>query len=351
MKMVYGTSATGKLSEALKGVANPKLLIMTSGADDFEKNVAELENTFPGVPSIGCIAMGYSQKVAESGVTITAFTEGVSVAAGALENVSIAPAKYINRVNEDLARIRPGKDNTAIIDFCAANDAGVLNTLSFALSKFNVQMMGATGDAGKVSACGKIYPDGMVYAIIKNENGKVKTYKENIYTPMGGIRLLASKTDKKRYYVGELNGRSAKQVYMDLTGCNEKGIENQTFTNPLGKMIGDDICIVSIKGVEGSGLTCYRQVNDSDILTLLEMRDPMEIAQDTVNAMTNDFNRISGIYSVNCAFRYLVLKERSQLDSYLEKIASLGTSCGLIGYGEHYNGQFVNQTMTCVVFE
>ena len=24
---------------------------------------------------------------------------------------------------------------------------------------------------------------------------------------------------------------------------------------------------------------------------------------------------------------------------------------GLIGYGEHYNGQFVNQTMTCVVFE
>ena len=191
----------------------------------------------------------------------------------------------------------------------------------------------------------------MVYALIKNETGKVKTYKENIYTPREGVRLLASKTDKKKYYIGELNGRSAKAVYMDLTGCGEKEIENQTHTNPLGKMVGDDICIVSIKGVEGSGITCYRQVNDSDILTLLEMNDPMEVAQRTVNSIKSDFSHVSGIYSVNCAFRYLLLQQRNELNGYLDKIASLGTSCGLVGYGEHYNGQFVNQTMTCVVFE
>ena len=138
---------------------------------------------------------------------------------------------------------------------------------------------------------------------------------------------------------------------MELTGCNEKGIESQTFTNPLGKMVGDDICIVSIKGVEGNGITCFRQVNDSDILTLLQMNDPMEIARNTVDTIKSDFNRVSGIFSVNCMFRYLVLQERGELNNYLGKIASLGTSCGLVGYGEHYNGQFVNQTMTCVVFE
>ena len=42
---------------------------------------------------------------------------------------------------------------------------------------------------------------------------------------------------------------------------------------------------------------------------------------------------------------------RGELNNYLGAIATLGTSCGLIGNGEHYNGQFVNQTMTCVVFE
>jgi hypothetical protein len=157
-----------------------------------------------------------------------------------------------------------------------------MNTLKLLLDRYKLQLMGATGDAGKVSANGRIYEDGMAYAIIKNETGRVKAYKENIYTPVEGVRLLASKTDKSRYYIGELNGRSAKQVYMELTHCSEKEIENQTFTNPLGKMIGDDICIVSLKGVEGSGITCYRQVNDSDILTLLQMNDPMEIAQNTV---------------------------------------------------------------------
>ena len=351
MKMIYGTSASGRISEALRGVTMPKLLIMTSPADRFEENVAELEKAFPGVPSIGCIAMGYENRVEEKGATITAFTEGVTCAAGALEDVSKTPAKCISRLQEDLNRIKPGNYNTAIIDFCAGNDAGVMSTLGLLIKKYKLQLMGATGDAGKVSANGRIYEDGMAYAVIRNETGKVKAYKENIYTPVEGVRLLASKTDRSRYYVGELNGRSSKQVYMELTGCSESEIGNQTFVNPLGKMIGEDICIVSIKGVEGSGITCFRQVNDSDILTLLQMNDPMEVAQNTVNAIKSDFNRVSGIFSVNCMFRYLVLQEKGELNNYLGKIASLGTSCGLVGYGEHYNGQFVNQTMTCIVFE
>ncbi len=138
---------------------------------------------------------------------------------------------------------------------------------------------------------------------------------------------------------------------MELTGAPEGKVVDQTFQNPFGKMMGDDVCIVSLKDVSGSGLILYRQINDSDILTLLEMRDPMEVAQTTVNRIRNDFSRISGIFSVNCIFRYLVLKQRGELNPYLEKIGQLGPSCGLIGFGEHFNTQFVNQTMTCVVFE
>ncbi len=351
MKMLYGASNSGSLQEALRGISDPKLLIMTTSADNFEKHLEELESAFPGVPSISCIAMGYDKKVNEKGVSITAFTEGVRCAAGVLENVSKSPAKYIYRLQEDLEKIRPGKSDTAIIDFCSGNDAGVMNTLTLLIEKYSLELMGATGDQGKVAANGKIYEDGMAYAVIKNENGRVKAYKENVYVPRDDVRLLASKTDKSKYYIGELNGRSAKQVYMELTGCTEKGIETQTFSNPLGKMIGDDICIVSLKGVEGSGITCFRQVNDSDILTLLEMRDPMEVAEETLDQIHSDFSRVSGIYSVNCVFRYLVFQDRGDTDNYLGKIASLGTSCGLIGYGEHINGRFVNQTMTCVVFQ
>ena len=352
MKMFSGKSTSADVAEASRGLSSPKLIIFTSDADHFDKTVAEIEKKYPGVPSIGCVGMSYDSAIQETGVAITAFTEGVKVKTGVLETVSTMPARHIGRLEKDLEEIRPGKENTAIIDFCAGNDAAVLTTLRGVIEKFNLQVMGATGDAGKVSLDGKIFEDAMTYAIIRNEGGRVKTYKENIYEPKDNSQLIASKTDKAKYYLGELNGRSAKQVYMDLTGAgSDKDIINQTFQNPLGKMIGNDVCICSIKDVSGSGLIMYRQINDSDILTLLEMKDPMEVAQNTVDRIKSDFTKISGIYSVNCIFRYLVLKERGELNTYLNKIASLGPSCGLIGFGEHYNTQFVNQTMTCVVFE
>ncbi len=351
MKMFNAKNPGGNIEEALKGLSSPKLIIMMSDKKSFEGNVEKLEQLYPGVPSIGCIAMGYDRSICETGVVVAAFTEGVKVAVNVLEKVSTMPARYIDRMKEDLENIKPGKDNTAIIDFCAANDAAVMTTLSALIDKYNLQVMGATGDGGKVSVCGRIYEDAMVYAVVKNEGGKVKAYKENIYAPKDNRQLIASRTDKTKYYLGELNGRSAKQVYMELTGCAERDIVNQTFKNPFGKMIGDDVCIASIKDVKDTGLILYRQINDSDILTLLEMRDPMEVAENTVRSIRSDFNRVSAIFSVNCIFRYLVLKERGEMNPYLEKIGQIGPSCGLIGFGEHYNSQFVNQTMTCIVFE
>ena len=36
---------------------------------------------------------------------------------------------------------------------------------------------------------------------------------------------------------------------------------------------------------------------------------------------------------------------------YLNEMGTLGSYTGFVGYGEHYNNQFVNQSMSCVVFE
>ncbi len=154
-----------------------------------------------------------------------------------------------------------------------------------------------------------------------------------------------------KYYVGELNNRPSKQVYMDTLGIRESDIATQTFKNPFGKIIGDDICIVSIKEVVGNGLACFRQVNDSDVLTLLELKDYKQVAEDTIRCIKNDFNHISGIFSVNCLFRYLLFSENNILNDYLKTMSGLGSYCGFMGYGEHYQNQFINQTMTCVVFE
>lgn len=98
-------------------------------------------------------------------------------------------------------------------------------------------------------------------------------------------------------------------------------------------------------------MTCYRQVNDSDVLILLELGDYKAVVKETIRMIRRDFPRISAVFSVNCLFRYRLFQENHYMQEYLHEMTALGNHAGFVGYGEHYNNRFVNQSMTCVVFE
>ncbi len=351
MRQFFGMSQNGDLQEAVRGLKNPQLIMLLSNGDQFEKHVAELEKLFPKIPSIGCIGMSYDTRVVEKGVGIIAFLDGVAAAANVLEEVSTMPVKYIERLKQDVKTVNGSSRDTVCIDFCSGNDACVLTTINSVLGNINIPLVGGTGDAGKVSANGKVYEDAVAYAMVKNNNGRVKTYKENIYHQMGNYYFIASKTDKANYIIGELNGHPARQVYQDILHVTEKEILTQTFKNPFGKINGDDTCIISIKEVNGNALTCFRQVNDSDVLIMLELGDYKAIVKKTIETIKRDFPKRSAVFSVNCLFRYLLFNDNHYMNEYLQEMASLGNHVGFVGYGEHYNNRFVNQSMTCVVFE
>lgn len=351
MRQFFGKSQSGILKEAVRGISNPQLLMLMSNGDQFEAHVRELEEIFPGVPSIGCIGMSYDTKVVEKGVGVIAFSDGVNVAVNVLEEASVMPVKYIERLEKDVASVEGSHNDTICIDFCSGNDACVLTTIYSVLKRRDISLVGGTGDAGKVSANGRIYEDAVAYALVKNQNGRVKAYKENIYHQMKNHRFIASQTDKANYVIGALNGRPARQVYQDILHVTEQEITTRTFQNPFGKLNGDDICIVSIKEVKGDALTCFRQVNDSDVLVLLELGDYRAIVNDTIRMIKQDFSKISAVFSVNCLFRYLLFTQNNYMQEYLNEMGRLGNHAGLVGYGEHYNNRFVNQSMTCVVFE
>ena len=351
MKQFFGMSQRGDLAEAVRELSRPQFIMLLSNSEQFEAHVRELERLYPGIPSIGCIGMSYDTKIVQKGVVVIAFTERVTAAANVLESVSVMPVKYINRLEEDVKKVNASQKDTVCIDFCSGNDACVLTTLYSVLRQKNISLVGGTGDAGKVSANGVVYEDAVAYAIVKNNNGRVKTYKENIYHQMGNYSFIASRTDKANYIIGELNGKPAKQVYQEILHVTEKEILTQTFKNPFGKINGDDTCIISIKEVNGNALTCFRQVNDSDVLILLELGDFKETVRNTIRTIKQDFPRPSAVFSVNCLFRYLLFTENNYMNDYLREMSALGNHAGFVGYGEHHNNQFVNQSMTCVVFE
>ena len=317
MRQFFGMSQSGNLAEAVRGLDRPQFIMLLSNHAQFEAHVKNLEALYPGIPSIGCIGMSYDTGVVEKGVGIIAFLDGVAAAANVLEEVSTMPVKYIERLKQDVKTVNGSSRDTVCIDFCSGNDACVLTT--------NIPLVGGTGDAGKVSANGKVYEDAVAYAMVKNNNGRVKTYKENIYHQMGNYYFIASKTDKANYIIGELNGHPARQVYQDILHVTEKEILTQTFKNPFGKINGDDTCIISIKEVNGNALTCFRQVNDSDVLIMLELGDYKAIVKETIETIKRDFPKRSAVFSVNCLFRYLLFNDNHYMNEYLQEMASLGS--------------------------
>lgn len=339
------------MKEAARGLEKPQLVMLLSNSGQFEAHVRELEALYPGVPSIGCIGMGYHEQVVEQGVVLIAFYDGITAAANVLEEVSVMPVRYIQRLEQDIEQVKASNQNTVCIDFCAGNDACVLTTFHAALRHRNIPLVGGTGDGGKVSANGRIYDDAAAYALVRNMGGRVRVYKENIYHPMEGYRFIASHTDKSKYIIGALNGQSARQVYQNILNVTEQQILTQTFQNPFGKLNGDDTCIISIKEVQGNSLVCFRQVNDSDVLMLLELGDIRATVRETIQKIRADIPRPSAVFSINCLFRYKLFTERGYMQDYLREMGALGNHAGLIGYGEHYNDQFVNQSMSCVAFE
>ena len=351
MKQFFGMSQRGNLDEALQGLYRPQFIMLLSNSDQFEEHVAALEGHFPGVPSIGCIGMSYQADIVEHGVGVVAFSDGVTAAANVLEQVSTMPVKYIQRLEKDMQGLGGSSRDTVCIDFCTGNDACALTTIDTALKRYGVSLMGGTGDGGKVSVNGKVYQDAVAYALVKNQNGRVKTYKENIYRPLGNYRFIASNTDRANYIIGSLNGRPAKQVYKEILHVTDEQILTQTFQNPFGKINGNDTCIISIKDVAGNALACYRQVNDSDVLILLQLGDYRAITRQTIETICQEFPKRSAVFSVNCLFRYKLFSEHNYMQTYLQEMSALGSHTGFVGYGEHYNNRFVNQSMTCVVFE
>lgn len=294
MKQIYRVDKSGNLAQAISEITAPKLLLLMSNNEQFEQHVEELERHFPGVPSIGCIGGSYGGQtvVADNGVAVIAMEGNLSVVTNVLEQASTMPVKYIGRLEEDINKVAASENNTICIDFCSGNDACVLTTIYSVLGKKHISLVGGTGDGGKVSVNGKIYADADAYALIRNNDGKIKVYKENIYKQVPACRFIASKTDRSKYLIGELNGRPARKVYQDILNIGDKEMATQTFKNPLGKMNGQDICIISIKEVVGDKLECYRQVNDSDVLTLLELQDISHVVENTINQIKKDFTHI-----------------------------------------------------------
>lgn len=353
MKQIIGYSSSGNVEEAVNAMTSPQAIIFFAGKDYVENAAKEIAAKFPEAVSIGCVGQSYAEdKVYDDGLLVLGY-EGASAVAGVIEDVGTMPLASIEDIRKNAEEIKAGKDNTVCVDFTTGNDAELVTTFNIVLRENNIPLVGGTAWEDTVACNGKVYNNACVYMFLKNTSGKIKAYKENLYgVHPAGYRHVATKVDPTRSALFELDGKPVQEVYAETLGIPQKDLAGQTIMNPLGRVIGNEVYLLSLKEeIENQGFTCYKKVNHMDIITVMELKDMTSIINGTINQIRGDFSKISGMFSVNCIFRHVLFEQKNYETEYLNMMNALGTHAGLYGLGEHYNTQHVNQTMSGFAFE
>ncbi|MBQ5430777.1 MAG: hypothetical protein IIU28_03895 [Lachnospiraceae bacterium] len=360
-------SSKGNCQEALSEVfaqlgTDPIGIIFCCEYDWLEDVSSSLKSRYPSAQIIGTSGIFYSNADVHDnkGLMVVAITGEAAVEAGVIKHLSTVPLSDIWNLEQSVSRISPSSDNTICFEFCTNDEEVMVSTVNMVLSKKNVALIGGSvfgtpeGEKSLVSVNGKTYGNACSYMLIKNLNGKVHTYRENIYAPAGGPAHTATKVNLRNKELIELDHRSAVDVYSQETGLDRSRIVDNVLQQPLGRLVGDEDVFISSMYAIGAGgsLINYKRINLNDTMYILKLQDYKEINRETVAKIRSDVRSPKLILSVNCIYRYILFDQEGYLKTFLgDVMGSLGSFPGYIGGGEQYRHQHVNQTMVCAVFD
>lgn len=346
------------INEATADIKNPKFMFISSEVEKFKEAFKLLYEKYPDTIIMGATGPAIPNgQVVDNSISILAIEDGIEISAGVIKDVSKYPVNYIAEIESTVNKIDVGLEDTVCLEVCTGNEEVLVSTLYSLLYKKGIPLVGGTtqGNDEKgikyIGFNGIIYEDACAYVLIKNLNGKIKVFKESIYSDKDE-QLTATKVNTKTREILELNGKNSVDVYCDKLGISPNEIQTHNMTNPLGRKIGSDIFITAINPEnDKKTLKCYKKVNKNDVLTILELENYNEMIETTLHKIKSEFNSISAIFSINCIVRYLLFEKLNYIGEYSKKMNSLGKHFGIISDGEQFINQHVNQTMVCIVFE
>lgn len=352
-------SGTAALDEATRGLTNPSGIIFSAPYGRIQETAAYLAEKYKGVPSIGAIgAKIVNQDTGTENIVVTGFFEDAKISCGLIENLDCCPVEAVSDLEQAAASVSPGREDTVCLEFCTNDEEKLVTTMNAVFGKKGISLVGGTvyedgeGKKSVVAYNGQIYENACAYLIIKNTTGKVKAFKENIYKKKNDISHFATKVDVNTKGLVELDGKPAASVYSQELGVGKDKIIDNVFQNPIGRVVGDQVFVSSMKEVGKNGeIYNYKRINKNDCIYFLELGDYREIGKETRDKISSQLNKVSFIFSINCFYRYVLFQGEHYTEEYARSMASMGNHFGVVCGGEQFNNQHVNQTMLCAVFE
>lgn len=351
------------VNEATKSFSNPKLILYFSPVDQFHEYTRLLHEKYPNSICMGATTIVSIGKdcASQTGLMAVGIESGIACSAGVLENADTYPIKYANRI-EDCVKQLGNKNNSICLEFTTAlkcAEESVLTALNSVLSDYNIPVFGGSagddtsGVATYVALNGKVYENSSTFCLIHNESGPIHIFRENIYKPLTGNILTATKVDYVTRTVKEYDHQPAAQVFAKELGVPESEIGKYMDFNPMGRIVGEDIYITAnCAPTPDHGMTYHARVYNNSRLVVLTADDYREVIARTKEQIRKEVPKPSFAIMCHCLARSLMFFNANYLQDYVKEMGEvLGDYVGFSGYGEQLGHQQFNQTMSVIVFE
>lgn len=346
------------VDEATNGLRNADLLILIAPYAKAEKAASLLAGKYPSVPMIGTTgaSIGKSETI-DSQITVIGFA-GVAAACGLIEDVQKAPVNYIKDFENNLKSIDAQSDNTICMEFVTGSEEKTISTISSVLNRYDIQLAGGSaygsllGEKPIVIYNGKTYHGSCVYAFIRNNAGKIRLFRENVYEKLSTRPHFATLVDSNTKTLFQLDEQPAHDIYTQETGADTDTIVENMVINPLGRLLGNEIYPISTSSLDMNGVMFNQKaIYENDSIYIMQPGDIKQINEDTRSRIKNSSGRVSFIFSIDSVKRLKLLANEDYLQEYIRSMSELGSFAALISDGQQYNNQHMNQTMVCAVFE
>lgn len=344
--------------EATKGLKKADLLILYAPFSYAEKAADLLAEKYPHTPMIGTCGESIAKgSVLNKAITVIGFA-GVEVATGLIEQVRTTPVQSMDTFQENIEKIDAGKDNTICLEFVTGSEERVISTVNTILGEAGIPLIGAScygiplGEKPLVILDGKVYHNSCAYAFIKNQAGAIRLYKENIYTRSSRRAHMATLVEPNTKTLFQLDGIPAVEIYQAETDTLMEDIVSGMPRHPLGRALGDDTCIIQTVSVDRNGVMFNgKAIHENDSIYIMKLLDYQQVHADLLNEMQEDSDHISFLLCFDSINRLRLFAEDGYLTEYAASMAQLAPSASLLGDGQQFRNQHMNQTLLCAAFE
>ena len=340
----------------------PIAILFFAEVDVFETAAKTFYEKYPMATSIGSTTYIniVNSKHSNKGLSALAIFSGLEVSSGIIEDISRHPMNHLRTVKDAMDKLE-SKDNTICLEFTPAfryAEELVLDTLNEAVKGTDIIVTGSSAgnnygsDETLVALNGTVYRDCAVFAFIRNKDGAIATYRENIYTPTNKT-LTVTDADVSERRIYEYDDKPAYQAMKEAVGVEGKRAEVEIARLPVGRMEDGEIFITDVCSInDDDSLTYYSRVYNMTKVAVLELGDLDKVWSETAAKCKKIMPNPSFTLAINCAGRTRTIEELRKIDDLTECLSeNYGCIVNVSGFGEQLLNSHFNQTLVLVMFE